>query len=49
MTPLPVTARPGEDSIAVANRMLNLGIRHLPVVDGRQVVGMVAGVAAWLA
>jgi CBS domain-containing protein len=41
MTPAPATAGPGEDSISVANRMLNLGGRHLPVVDGGPVTGMV--------
>lgn len=42
MTPAPATAGPGEDSISVANRMLNLGVRHLPVVDGGPVTGMVS-------
>ena len=42
MTPAPATAGAGEDSISVANRMLNLGARHLPVVDGGQVMGMVS-------
>lgn len=42
MTPAPATAGPGEDSISVANRMLNLGARHLPVVDGGPVMGMVS-------
>lgn len=42
MTPLPATAEPGEDSVAVANRMLGLGVRHLPLVEGGQVVGMVS-------
>ena len=42
MTPAPATLGLGEDSVAVANRMLNLGVRHLPVVEGGQVVGMVS-------
>lgn len=42
MTPAPATAELGEDSVAVANRMLDLGVRHLPPVEGGQVVGMVS-------
>lgn len=42
MTPAPATAEPGEDSVAVANRTLDLGVRHLPLVEGGQVVGMVS-------
>lgn len=42
MTPLPATAEPGEESSAVARRMVELGIRHMPVVDDGRVVGMVS-------
>ena len=42
MTPTPATAEPGEDSVAVANRTLDLGVRHLPLVESGQVVGMVS-------
>ena len=39
----PATAHPGDDCAEVARRMLELGVRHLPVVDGGgQVVGMVS-------
>lgn len=39
----PATAHPADDSAEVARRMLDLGVRHLPVVDGGgRVVGMVA-------
>ena len=40
MTLAPATAGPGEDFISVANRMLSLGVRHLPAVDGGRVTGM---------
>jgi CBS domain-containing protein len=44
MTPSPVTIGPG-DSLAVArDRMLDAGIRHLPVVDGGRLVGIVSDV-----
>jgi len=42
MTPDPVTAAPDEDSAAVALRMVEVGVRHLPVVERGQVVGMVS-------
>jgi CBS domain-containing protein len=42
MTPLPATAGPAESSAVVARRMLDLGVRHLPVVDGGRVVGMIS-------
>lgn len=42
MTNEPVTALAGEDAADVAERMLDLGIRHLPVTDGRRLVGMVS-------
>ncbi|HZU18599.1 MAG TPA: CBS domain-containing protein [Candidatus Dormibacteraeota bacterium] len=42
MTPEPVTADPSEDSATVAERMLELGIRHLPVVEHGRLMGMVS-------
>jgi len=42
MTPHPQYASPDDDSLDIAVRMLQLGIRHLPVVDGGQLVGMVS-------
>ena len=50
----PETADVGEDSRAVARRMLDLGVRHLPVTAGDgQLVGMVSmrdllAVEAWM-
>lgn len=38
----PVVAQPDEDAEEVANRMLHLGIRHLPVMDGQELVGMIS-------
>lgn len=38
----PASATPDEDAQAVAGRMLNLGVRHLPVVDRGEVVGMLS-------
>lgn len=35
-------AQTGEDSSAVGRRMLDAGIRHLPVLDGERLVGMVS-------
>lgn len=42
MTPNPVTVAPGDDAATVATRMLDLGVRHLPVTDGARLVGMVS-------
>jgi len=42
MTPGPVTAAPHEDSAHVALRMLELGIRHMPVVEDDRVIGVVS-------
>ena len=42
MTADPVAARLDEDSAVVAHRMLELGIRHLPVIEESRVVGMVS-------
>ena len=38
----PVTADPEEDSVAVAERMARLGVRHLPVVEQGRLIGMVS-------
>jgi CBS domain-containing protein len=38
----PVTASPDEDTVVVAARMLDSGVRHLPVVTGGRVVGMIS-------
>lgn len=48
----PASATPDEDAQAVAARMLNLGVRHLPVVERGEVVGMLSArdllvLAAW--
>lgn len=42
MTDRPVTARPDEDQQVAARRMVELGVRHLPVVNGGQVVGVLS-------
>ncbi|MEQ7128541.1 CBS domain-containing protein [Actinopolymorpha sp. B11F2] len=47
------TARFAEDTTDVARRMLDAGIRHLPVVQDHTVVGMIAmrdllAIEAWL-
>jgi CBS domain-containing protein len=42
LTPLPATAEITDDSAMVAQRMLDLGVRHLPVRDGGRVIGMVS-------
>jgi CBS domain-containing protein len=36
------TARPDEDTLVVANRMLQAGIRHLPVDKDGRMIGMVS-------
>lgn len=38
----PASAAPDEDAQDVANRMLELGVRHLPVVTDGQVIGMLS-------
>jgi CBS domain-containing protein len=42
MTEGPVTAAPDDDLAAAARRMAELGVRHLPVVEGHQLVGMLS-------
>jgi CBS domain-containing protein len=42
MTSAPQYAGPEDDSSDVALRMLNMGVRHLPVVEADQVIGMVS-------
>lgn len=52
MSPDPVTASPEDDTMEVAERMLQGGFRHLPVVEQGRLVGMVSArdllqVEAW--
>ena len=42
MTPDPQYATPDDDSVDVALRMLDIGVRHLPVLEVGRVVGMVS-------
>ncbi len=42
MTAAPATAQPADDTAALARRMLDLGVHHMPVVDGDRVVGIVS-------
>ncbi|SRR6266511_1663739 len=42
MTGTPVTVGPEEDVEVAARRMAALGVRHLPVVDGDQLVGVLS-------
>lgn len=42
MTPEPVTASPGTDADDAAESMMSQGFRHLPVVDGNDLVGIVS-------
>jgi CBS domain-containing protein len=42
MTELPVTISPDDDVKVAAHRMAELGVRHLPVVDGQYLVGMLS-------
>lgn len=38
----PVTVGPGDDIAEAARRMLEIGVRHLPVVEGHRLVGIVS-------
>ena len=42
MTENPATVNLDDDSGDVARRMIELGVRHLPVVDGGRMVGVVS-------
>lgn len=42
MTVDPATARPDEDLEVAARRMAQLGVRHLPVVDGNRLLGVLS-------
>jgi CBS domain-containing protein len=42
MTEAPRTIRPDEDCTLAATKMMAAGCRHLPVVDGGKVVGIVS-------
>ncbi|HEX6207279.1 MAG TPA: CBS domain-containing protein, partial [Actinomycetota bacterium] len=42
MTEEPVTVTPEADAASVAATMLDLGVRHIPVMEGGQVIGMVS-------
>jgi CBS domain-containing protein len=42
MTDRPVTVAPDDDLAVAAQRMAELGVRHLPVVDGHQLVGVLS-------
>jgi CBS domain-containing protein len=42
MTPDPVTAAPGMDANEAAEKMLSSGFRHLPVLEGNSVTGIVS-------
>jgi CBS domain-containing protein len=42
MTPDPFTARVDEDSTIVARRMMDRGVRHLPVTDDGRFVGIIS-------
>lgn len=42
MTEAPVVAAPDESLLEVAERMADAGVRHMPVVDGDRVVGMIS-------
>ena len=42
MTEQPVTVAPDDDLEVAARRMAELGVRHLPVVDGTRLVGVLS-------
>jgi CBS domain-containing protein len=42
MTDRPVTVAPDDDLDVAAQRMAEFGVRHLPVVDGNRLVGVLS-------
>ena len=42
MTDRPVTVRPDEDLEVAAGRMAALGVRHLPVIEGGRLLGVLS-------
>jgi CBS domain-containing protein len=42
MTEQPVTVAPNDDLEVAARRMAEIGVRHLPVVDGNRLVGVLS-------
>lgn len=42
MTPDPITVGPDDDTETALNTMLGRGFRHLPVVEGADVIGIVS-------
>ncbi len=42
MTDRPITVAPDDDLGVAAQRMAELGVRHLPVVDGNRLVGVLS-------
>jgi CBS domain-containing protein len=42
MSRQPAVVRPDEESTEVAGRMIELGVRHLPVVEGDRLVGIIS-------
>jgi acetoin utilization protein AcuB len=42
MTPVPVTVAPEDELAEAARIMTELGVRHLPVVEGERLVGMLS-------
>lgn len=42
MTETPVVAAPDDSLLEVAERMADAGVRHMPVVDGERVLGMIS-------
>jgi CBS domain-containing protein len=42
MTPAPATVASGDEVVDAARTMAELGVRHLPMVDGDRLVGMLS-------
>jgi acetoin utilization protein AcuB len=42
MTDRPVTVAPDDDLAVAAQRMADLGVRHLPVVEGGRLLGVLS-------